>query len=95
MRKVTTSIAAFLLIAWIVALLVNIDIYRKTNIELNVFGPITDAILLMLIALVSYLAVAFFSDKSQIARKWVNTSLFILGICTVFFISFFYVVTFR
>ena len=95
MRKVSMSIAGFLFIAWIVALLVNIDIYRKTNIELNVFGPITDAILLMLIAVVIYIVVAVYSGKSKETTKWVNGSLFILGICAVFFISFFYVATFR
>lgn len=93
-KRVSLSIAAFLFIAWIAALLLNIDIYRKANIELNIFGPLLDAVLLMIIALVIFVLVAISSENVETPKKWVNTSLFVLGLGAIFFISFFYIVTF-
>jgi hypothetical protein len=95
MKRVPIYIAIFLFLAWIAALFLNIDIYRKANIELSVFGPIIDAILLMLLALVIYMIVAVYSGKTAGSLKWINRSLFLLGICSIFMISFFYVATFR
>jgi glucan phosphoethanolaminetransferase (alkaline phosphatase superfamily) len=95
MKRVSINIAVFLLIAWVAALLLNIDIYRKANIEISIFGPIIDAILLMVIGLIIYLLVAFYSRRGDSPKKWINRSLFLLGICTIFMISFFYIVTFR
>ncbi|MCT8139213.1 hypothetical protein H1D32_16785, partial (plasmid) [Anaerobacillus sp. CMMVII] len=72
-----------------------IDIYRKANIELSFFGPIIDAILLMVVALAIYTFVAMSGGRVDSPKSWVNRGLFLLGICTIFMISFFYVVTFR
>lgn len=95
MKRVSVYIATFLFLAWLAALFLNIDIYRKANIELSVFGPIIDAILLMFLALVVYMIVAVYSGKSENSLTWINRSLFLLGICSIFMISFFYVATFR
>ncbi|RXI98361.1 hypothetical protein DS745_18730 [Anaerobacillus alkaliphilus] len=94
MKRVSLNIAIFLLIAWVAALLLNIDIYRKANIEVSLFGPIIDGILIMFIGLIGYVLVAKFHHAND-TRKWVNTSLVLLGLCTVFMISFFYITTFR
>ncbi len=95
MRRVSLNIALFLFVSWIAALLLNIDIYRKANIELSLFGPIIDGILVMLIGLVGYVLVARYHGRADNPRKWVNMSLVLLGVCTVVMISFFYITTFR
>lgn len=95
MKRVSIYIAIFLFVAWVAALLLNIDIYRKANIELSIFGPIIDAILIVLIALLVYVGVASSKGKNDRPNDWVNKSLLLLGVGTVFMISFFYVTTFR
>ncbi|WNF35868.1 hypothetical protein RJD24_15625 [Bacillaceae bacterium IKA-2] len=93
MTRVSIGIATFLFFAWLAALGLNIDIYRRVNIELSIFGPIIDAVLFMSVALVIYLAVIIFNQKTANSKKWVQTSLLILGIGTLVMISFFYVAT--
>lgn len=94
MKRVSISIAIFLFIAWVAALLLNIDLYRKTNIELHVFGPITDAVFFMVIGLGLFVVVALNSKGADHPKRWVNGVLLVLGICTIFLISFFYTITF-
>lgn len=94
MKRIIISIAAFLFLAWVSAIFLNIDIYRKTNIELNIFGPIIDAILIVAIFLIGFSFVAL-NWQNKTMQKMINTGLLIMGICTIFFISYFYVITFR
>lgn len=93
MKKISIGIAMFIFISWSIALLLNIDIYRKANIELNVIDPIYDAILLVGIGLTIFIIIA--NTKSKAALKRINYLLLTLGVSTILVISYFYAVTFH